>query len=123
MKRWQKVVAIAALALVVIVGILLFVLDAILTSQAHAQAAKLSQEWGRPVTVGSVATKLITGLGVRVSDVQIGPAQGEDLPLVELERLDVKLSLLRAALSKGKDIDIRSAEIDGLTVNLVRLPD
>ena len=123
MKRWQKVVAIAALALVVIVGILLFVLDAIITSQAHAQAAKLSQEWGRPVTVGSVATKLITGLGVRVSDVQIGPAQGEDLPLVELERLDVKLSLLRAALSKGKDIDIRSAEIDGLTVNLVRLPD
>ena len=35
----------------------------------------------------------------------------------------MKLSLLRAALSKGKDIDIRSAEIDGLTVNVVRLPD
>src|SRR5919201_2108976 len=123
MKRWQKVVGIAVGAIVVLVVILSFVLDGILTSKAKEQAQKLSQEWGRPVQIGGVATKLLTGLGVRVSDVQIGAAQGEDVPLVDLKRVEVRMALLRAIFSAGKTVQIHSAEVQGLTVNVERLPD
>ena len=123
MKRWQKIVAIAVAVLAVALIVLALAVDSIATSKAREQAAKLSQEWGRKVTIGSVSTKVLTGLGVRVSDVSIGPAEGEELPLLEIKRVEVKLALIRAALSRGKDVDVHSAEIAGLTVNLIRLAD
>jgi AsmA protein len=123
MKRWQKIGGIILLVLVAAIVVLSFVLDGILTSKAREQAQQLSAEWGRPVQIGGVATKLLTGLGVRVSDVQIGAGPGEDVPLVDLKRVEVKLALLRAIFSAGKDVEVRSAEVQGLTVNVVRLPD
>jgi AsmA protein len=123
MKRWQKVLAIVAAAVIVAVVALSLVLDSILTSKAREEAQKLSQQWGRPVAVGGVSTKLITGLGVRVSDVQIGAAQGEGAPLLDLKRIEVRMALLRAALSRGKSVEINSAEVQGLTLNIVKLPD
>src|SRR3954447_2062197 len=123
MKRWQKIVAIGAAALVVAVIVLSFVADGIITSKAREQAQKLSQEWGRSVEIDSVATKLLTGLGVRVSGVRIGAAQGEDVPLVSLERVEVKMALLKAIFSAGKTVEVKSAEVQGLTVNVERLAD
>ena len=123
MKRWQKILAVVVAVVVVAVFALSLVLDGILTSKAHEQAQKLSEEWGRPVQIGSVATKVITGLGVRVSDVQVGAAPGEDAPLATLERVEVKLALLKAAFSGGKDVEIHSAEIQGLTVHIERFAD
>ena len=99
MKRWQKIVGIAVGALVLLLIVISFILDSIITSKAHEQAQKLSQEWGRPVQIGSVATKFLTGLGARVSEVQIGPAQGEDVPLVDLQTVEVRLGLLKAIFS------------------------
>lgn len=118
-----KILGIVVAALVVVVFALSLVADRIITSKAQAQATKLSRDWGRPVRIGGVSTKVLTGFGVRVSGVEIGAAEGEKLPLVTLERAEVKVGLLRAALSRGKDIEIGSAEIEGLTVNLVRSPD
>src|SRR2546421_7689329 len=123
MKRWQKAVAIVVAVVVVLVVILSFVLDGILTSKAREQAQELSQEWGRPVQIGGVATKLLTGLGVRVSDVQVGAASGEDVPLVDLKRVEVRVALLRALFSGGKSVQVHSAEVQGLTVNVERLSD
>src|SRR5438045_255870 len=123
MMRVQKAVALVVAVVVVLVIILSFVLDGILTSKAREQAQELSQEWGRPVRLGGVATKLLTGLGVRVSDVQIGAASGEDVPLVALERVEVRVALLRALFSGGKSVQVHSAEVQGLTVNVERLSD
>src|SRR3954470_4133672 len=123
MKRWQKIVAIVVVALVAAVIVLSFVIDGIITSKAKEQAQKLSQEWGRPVEIDSVATKLLTGLGVRVAGVHIGAAQGEDVPLVNVDHMEVRLALLRAIFSAGKTVEIHSAEVQGLTVNVERLPD
>src|SRR2546428_422611 len=123
MKLWQKIVGIAIAILVVVLVVGSFVLGGILTSKAREQAQKLSQEWARPVRIGSVATKLLTGLGVRVSDVQIGAAPGEDVPLVDLKRAEVRVALLRAIFSAGKSVEVRSAEVQGLTVNVERLRD
>src|SRR4051812_36358451 len=86
-----------------------FVIDGIATSKAREQADKLSQEWGRKVEIGGVATKFLTGLGVRVSDIKIGPGAGEPLPLLDLKRVEVKMALLKAIFSAGKDVEIRSA--------------
>ena len=85
--------------------------------------AKVSDSLKAIFQFGSVATKLLTGLGVRVSDVRIGAGPGEKVPLLDLKRVEVKAALLRAIRSKGKDVEIHSAEVEGLTVNVVRLDD
>lgn len=119
MKRWQKVV----LAVVAIVAVVLivasFILDGVLTSKAHEEAQTLSQQWKRPVEIGSVKIRLLTGLGARVSKVEIGPAKGESAPLVELQDVEVRVDLL--ALFKG--VEVHDLEVRGLTVNIERLPD
>jgi AsmA protein len=121
-RRWPVVVGAAAGALVVLAAVGLLALDSLLTSRARREAAELSQRLGRPVEVGSVATRVLGGLGVRVSDVRVGPAAGEELPLLEAKRVEVKVALLRALLSRGKEVRVRSAEVEGLRLNVVRLP-
>ena len=122
-RKWPIVLGSIAGVLIISVVIGLFILDGILTSQAQAQAAKLSKQLGRRVKIGSVATKLFSGLAVRVSDVQVGAASGEKLPLAQIDRLEVKAALLKALTSKGNDIEIKSAELSGLTVNVIKLED
>src|SRR5712671_2160918 len=122
-RRWPIVTAAVVGALVVIVAIGLFVLDSVLTSKAHDEAAKLSQQLGRPVTIGSVSSKVLTGFGVAVKDVGVGPTAGEGLPLAQVKRIDVRVALLRAIFTGGKDVVVRSADVDGLNVNLIRFDD
>ena len=122
MKRWQKTLLVVLGVVVVALVALSFVLDSIITSKAREQTDKLSQEWGRPVTLGGVATKFLTGLGVRISDVAIGAGPGESAPLVTIHRIEVKMALLDALFSGGKKVEVRSAEIEGLSVNLIKLP-
>jgi len=117
------VVGVVLGALVLVVAIGSFVLDSVLTSKAHEEAAKLSQQLGRPVTIGSISTRLLTGLGVAVKEVAIGPAAGEGLPLAQVKSIDVRAALLRAIRTRGKDVVIRSAEIDWLNVNVIRFDD
>ena len=119
MKKLGIVLGIVAALFIVV----LLVADRIATSKAHEEAAKLSQQWGRTVSIGSVSIKLLTGLGVRVEDVSVGPGEGEQEPLAQVKNLEVKVALLKAAFSGGKDVEVHSAEIDGLTINLIRLPD
>src|SRR5256885_6780837 len=116
MKRWQKVVVGIVVALVVLVAIASLILDGILTSKAHAQAAELSQQWHRPVTIDKVSTRIFTGLGARVSGVQIGKGEGESVPLVDLKEVVVSVGLLL-------HFHVRSAEVRGLTVNVERFAD
>jgi AsmA protein len=122
-RRWPVVAGAVAAGLVVLATAGLFVLDSFLTSWARREAAALSQRLGRPVEVGGVAVKLLGGLGVRVSEVRVGPAAGEELPLLEVKRVEVKAALLRALFSGGRDVLVRSAEVEGLRLNVVRLAD
>ncbi|HEY2028004.1 MAG TPA: AsmA-like C-terminal region-containing protein [Myxococcales bacterium] len=119
----MKKLGIAIAVVLVLFFAVVLVAGRIATSKAHEEAAKLSQEWGRPVSIGSVSIKLLTGLGVRVSDVLVGPGEGEGEPLATVKDVEVKAALLKAAFSRGKDVEVRSAVIDGLTINLIRLPD
>src|SRR3954468_19007590 len=123
MKR-SRIILLSILGVVVVLVVVgLFVVDSVLTNVAHGQADIFSQKLGRKVEIGSVATKIITGLGVRVSDVSVGPGPGEDLPLVQVPRVEVKAALLQAIRTRGKEVTIRSAELEGLHVNVVRFKD
>jgi AsmA protein len=122
-KKWPIALGIVVGVVVIAVVIASFVLDSVLTNKAHEQAAKYSQELGRPITIGSVSTKILTGLGAAVNDVAVGPAAGEGLPLAQLKRADIRVGLLRAIFSAGKDVVVRSAEVDGLNVNVIRFDD
>ena len=122
-KRWPIVLGAVAGGLAAVLGVGLLVLDSVLTSKARAQAAELSSRLGRPVEVDRVAVKLLGGLGVRVSGVRVGAGPDEGIPLVEVGRVEVRAALLRVLLSGGKDVEVRSAEVDGLRVNVIRLAD
>jgi AsmA protein len=58
-----------------------------------------------------------------VSDVAVGAGPGEDRPVAELRRAEVEVGVLRALFSLGKDVLVRSAVVEGLHVNVVKLPD
>ncbi|BDG01038.1 DUF748 domain-containing protein [Anaeromyxobacter oryzae] len=122
-RRWPRILlaVLAVLVVLVVVGVL--ALDRILLSQVRKQAAALSGDLGRPVAVDDVSTKLLGGLGVKVSGVSVGAGPGEELPVLQLRRAEVKADLLRAVLSGGKDVVVREAVVEGLRVNVVKLPD
>ena len=122
-RRWPKILAGVLLLLALVLVAAAFTLDRLLTSAARDQAALLSGRWQRPVEIGAVTTTFLTGLGVRVDGVRIGAAAGEPRPLLELDRAEVKLELLRALRSGGRDVRVRSAELKGLRVTVMRLKD
>lgn len=122
-KRWPYVVGGIVLVLVAVVAIALWRLDAFLLARARTEAAQLSQTLGRPVEIGGVATQLVPHVGVEVENVVVGAAEGEQVPLAELKKLDVSVALWPALTSRGKDLQVMNAEVSGLTVNVVRLPD
>jgi AsmA protein len=122
-RRWPRIAGAAFAVLVLLVAGGVLALDRILLSQARKQAATLSRDLGRPVSLGDVATKLWGGFGVRVSDAAIGAGEGEDLPLLELRRAEVEVALFRALRTLGKEIHVRGAVIEGLRLNVVKLPD
>jgi AsmA protein len=122
-RRWPKVLAVLAAVLVLLLVVGVLALDRILLSQARKQADVLSRQLGRPVSIGDVGVKLWGGLGVRVTDVGIGAGEGEDVPLLELPRAEVEASLLRAVRTGGEEIHVRSAVLEGLRLNVVKLPD
>jgi AsmA protein len=122
-RRWPKVAGALALLLVLAFAIAIFAIDAILLSQARKQADALSAQLGRPVTIGGVKTKLLGGLGLRVTDAGVGAGPGEDVPLVSVRRVEVELDLWRAIRSGGKELEVRSAVVEGLHANVVKLPD
>jgi AsmA protein len=122
-RRWPRILAAVLLLIVLAVVGAAYALDGFLTSAARKQAGALSSQWGRPVEIGGVRTTLLTGLGVRVVGVRIGAAAGEPRPLLELDRAEVKLELLRALRSGGKDVRVQSAELQGLRVAVVKSKD
>jgi AsmA protein len=122
-KRSVRIAGIVVAVLVVLIVIGSLLLDGILTRKAQAQAALYSQRLGRPLKVESVSTRILTGLGATVSGVEVGAGPGEDLPLAQVQRLEVRVAALRALFSLGKDVEVRSVEVHQPLVNVVRLGD
>jgi AsmA protein len=99
------------------------VLDSYALGKARAAAADLSGKWGRKVEVGGLSTRLLPSLGARVTGLRVGAGPGEELPLLELDRVEVRADLWGALLSRGRSVRVRAVEVEGLRVNVVRLAD
>jgi AsmA protein len=122
-KRWPYILGGIVLLLIVGVAIGLSRLDAMLLERARTEAAQLSQTLGRPVEIGDISTRLFPHIGVEVDSVTVGAAEGEQVPLVSLQKLQVGVALSPLVSSRGDDIQVTNAEASGLTLNVVRLPD
>ena len=122
-KRWVRVLAVVLGILGVLVVALSLVLDGVLTRKAQAEAASLSTRLGRPVTLTSVSTRFLGGLGATVSGLEVGPAAGEEAPLAAVQRLSVRVAALQALFSLGKDIEVRSVEVTTPVVTVIRFAD
>ena len=122
-RRWPWVLGAVLLVLIGAGAIAVSRIDAFLNDQAAAQAVKLSQRIGRPLRIGNVSLKLLTGLAVQVSDVHVDPLsdEGADAPPLHLDRVEVRVGLLRALMTLGKEVTVTKAEISGLAVNVVKL--
>src|SRR5215217_752003 len=122
-RRWPYVLGgVFALLVVVVLGVL-WRLVVILLKTAREQAATYSQKLGRPIEIGDISTQLFPTVGVEVENVSIGAAEGEDLPLAQMASLDISVAAGPLLSSRGKDIQVKNAELSGLTVNVVRLAD
>ena len=122
-KRWPYVVVGVVVLVVVGIALALWRLDAILLKTARDQATTYSQKLGRPITIGGLSTRLFPSVGAKVTDVSVGAAQGEEAPLADLKELNVSVAAWPLLTSKGKDIQVESAVISGLTVNVIKFPD
>ncbi len=122
-RRWPKVLAIVAGTLVVLVVVGVLILDRVLLRVANDQAAKLSSELQRPIAIEGVATRIWGGLGAKVTGLSIGAGPGESVPLLQLQRAEVSPYLWRALKSGGDEIAIHEAVVEGLRVNVEKLPD
>ena len=122
-RRWPIVLGAVLVVLVVVVVGVVLALDSILLSQVRKQTDLLSRDLGRPVTVDGLRTKFIGGLGVRVTGVQIGAGPGEELPLATLQRAEVEADLIKAVRTRGAQVDVHEAVLEGLRVNVIRFPD
>nr|WP_242589171.1 AsmA family protein [Corallococcus macrosporus] len=109
--------------LIAIVAVVLWRLDAILLKTARDQAATYSQKLGRPIEIGDISTKLFPYVGAKIENVTVGPAEGEELALAEVKDVTVSVAAMPLLTSKGQDIRVKNAEVSGLTVNVIRLPD
>jgi len=122
-KRWPKVLGIFVVVLVAVLAIGAQVMDSYLLKRVRAEADTYSKQLGRPIRIGDLDTKFLTGFGVRLQDLEVGEGEGEGAPLMKLGRAEVKVALLPALTSGGREVRIRSFEIEGLNVNVVKLPD
>ncbi len=121
--RLRNTLLVTAAVLVVLVGAAVLVLDQVINSAARKETARLSQELQRPIALEKVATRFWGGTGVKVTGLSIGPGPGEGVPLLELDRAEVSVALLRAVFSGGREIAVREVVVHGLRVNVEKLPD
>jgi AsmA protein len=109
--------------LLVLFAVAVAVAGPIVLSRVRAATATYSAQIGRPIVIGGLSIQFLSGFGFAVDKVEVGAAAGEDRPLVDVEKVSVKVRLLKTLFSGGKHVDIRSAEVQGLTVNVLRLKD
>src|SRR5437763_194509 len=122
-RRWPLILGGALLVLLVGGVVALRQLDAYLLTRVRTEAADFSQRAGRTVTVGDLSTTLFPTLGLRLERLAVGPAAGEDLPLATVERVDIQVPVMAVLRSRGSDVPVSNAEVEGLTLNVLRLKD
>ena len=119
----------AAVVLAVLVSVavaaLVFVVarpSAIARSVAERELPKLSELLGREVTTGKIEARILPRPRVRIHDLRVAGAPGEPATL-EAKDSEATIALWPLVSSLGRDVQLSSIHLQGVTVNLVRRPD
>ena len=117
--------SLVGVVLLAVVGGLL-ALENVVNSRKDAELAKLSAQLGRPVTAGKVDVKVLTGGRVVVNNLVIGrdpKIADEPDPVLKVDRAFVNMKLIPVILSGGKQLVVQEVAVEGLAVQVARLPD
>jgi AsmA protein len=121
-RRARRVLVVLAIAVVAVVAgftVLLWANTPVIAAQLKERVLpKLSAQLGRPVEVQTVRVQLFPPRG-EFENVRIGGPPGEP-PLAEVKRARASLRLLPLILSRGHDVELRSLQLEGPRINLVR---
>lgn len=110
----------------VVVGVAFATLDPkkIIGEKKDALLQDLSLKLGRELKSGDVTARVGTSLGATISGVRLAGPTGDDgqvgKPQLEIQQVDVQLSLLRALITFGKDLHVERFTVDGLVVRAAR---
>jgi AsmA protein len=121
--RWRTPLLVALAALVLLGVAAVLAVDHLALSAARREAVTWSEKLGRPIALDGLRVKLLGGLGVRATGLSVGPAAGEEVPLLEVRRVEVTLDLVRALRTGGGELRVDEAVVDGLRLSVVRFPD
>ncbi len=111
---------------VVVVGVAFATLDPqkLISEKKDALLKDVSAKIGRELTSGAVTARVGSSLGASIDNIKLaGPARDDGQPAapqLEIQRVDVQLSLLRALVSFGKDLYVERFTVDGLVVRAAR---
>lgn len=119
----------AAIVLTVLVSVavatLVFVVvrsSAIARSVAEREVPKISELLGREVTTGKIEARILPRPHVRIHDLRVAGAPGEPVTL-EAKESEATIALWPLVSSLGRNIQLSSIRLQGVTVTLVRRPD
>lgn len=95
--------------------------DALVAEKVEELRPQLEHELGRELEVGPIHTRFFPTLGARIDGLTVAAAEGAGPePLLRVGATGFDVDLLRALLSFGKTIAIRSIYVDGLEVRVER---
>jgi len=106
----------AAILTVVVIAVLFFVDPNDYRAQINNQ---VQQTTGRELQIGDIDLSLFPWIGVQLSDVTLGNAEGFEGPFAQLSKVDVKVKLLPLL---RKEVEIAQVVLNGLALNLAKNP-
>ncbi|HWE28065.1 MAG TPA: hypothetical protein VHB97_08695, partial [Polyangia bacterium] len=117
--------AIAAVVIVVVValGFASLALDSYVHHHERQILTQLEARLGRKVEVGRLSASLFSGLTAEHVTVAGSRGAGDHAPLVTIERIRVRPSLVRTLVTFGHRAQIADIRVDRPTLNVVRLQD
>ncbi len=122
MKLRRAVIVAALVAVILLVATFIFA-DRWLTATAQRWAVTWGNEIGRPVHVASVKLQLRGGLSLALNQLSVGPASGESVPLLTLDKAEVNVALIQALRSSGREITIYNLVFDAPKIAIERRSD
>lgn len=128
MKRILRIALIAGAASVALVATasaavyFLVDFDQLVTDQVHEQQPVIEEALGRRVEIASVHTRFFPGLSAQIRGITVGDPDGGP-PLLELERVEVGVSLWKAIASFGKRIEVTNFALVSPSLHVERLAD
>lgn len=123
-KKVAKVLGLGVLILVAVVGVaaslLLANLDNLINGFRSDIEGMATETLGRKVTFGPAKSTFDGGLFVEFSTIDLAGPTAEAQPLLHVERVRLKVALLKALVSLGKDLQVEQFQLGGPSIRIHR---